>query len=66
MSARPRASITAFLIPAVALILGIAVRHERVSTVSLAGAAICLLGAAIVRNPQMLRVVPRYLGERLA
>ncbi|MDO8679231.1 MAG: hypothetical protein Q7R30_11810 [Acidobacteriota bacterium] len=37
-----------------ALILGVVIRHERVTTVSLIGAAICLMGAAIVRNPQML------------
>jgi drug/metabolite transporter (DMT)-like permease len=49
-----KASIAAFFIPVVALILGVVVRHERVTTVSLIGAAICLLGAAIVRNPRLL------------
>ena len=46
-----KASISAFFIPVVALILGVVIRHERVTAVSLIGAAICLLGAAIVRNP---------------
>ena len=45
------ASATAFLIPVVALLLGVVVRHERVGLISLVGAAICLSGAAIIRNP---------------
>lgn len=49
-----KASATAFLIPVVALILGVVVRGERVSLTSVAGAAICLLGAAIIRNPRLL------------
>jgi drug/metabolite transporter (DMT)-like permease len=48
-----KASATAFLIPVVALILGVAVRHEHVTFVSVVGAAICLLGAAIIRDPKM-------------
>lgn len=48
-----KASATAFLIPVVALILGVVIRHESVTTLSLVGAAICLLGAAIIRNPKM-------------
>ena len=48
-----KASATAFLIPVVALILGVVIRHERVSAISLVGAAICLLGAVIIRDPQM-------------
>ncbi len=50
-----KASATAFLIPVVALILGVVIRHETVTTISLAGAAICLLGAAIIRDPNLLR-----------
>jgi len=50
-----KASATAFLIPVVALILGVVIRHEHVTAVSLAGAAICLLGAAIIRDPNLLR-----------
>ena len=48
-----KASATAFLIPVVALILGVVVRHEHVTLVSVIGAAICLLGAAIIRDPKM-------------
>jgi len=50
-----KASATAFLIPVVALLLGVLIRHEHVTTVSLTGAGICLFGAAIIRNPQILR-----------
>jgi drug/metabolite transporter (DMT)-like permease len=49
-----KASATAFLIPVVALILGVVIRHEHVTTVSLLGAAICLLGAAIIRDPNLI------------
>jgi drug/metabolite transporter (DMT)-like permease len=50
-----KASATAFLIPVVALILGVVIRHESVAPVSLAGAAVCLLGAAIIRDPGIVR-----------
>jgi drug/metabolite transporter (DMT)-like permease len=50
-----KASATAFLIPVVALLLGVVIRHEHVTAVSLAGAAICLLGAAIIRDPNLIR-----------
>jgi drug/metabolite transporter (DMT)-like permease len=50
-----KASATAFLIPVVALILGVVIRHETVTAVSLIGAAICLLGAAIIRDPNLIR-----------
>jgi drug/metabolite transporter (DMT)-like permease len=56
------ASATAFLIPVVALLLGVIVRHEPVAMVSLAGAAVCLLGAAIIRNPSAF--VPEGLAGR--
>lgn len=56
-----KASATAFLIPVVALVLGVVVRHEHVSRVSLVGAGICLLGAAIIRDPHILRP---FLGLR--
>ena len=56
-----KASATAFLIPVVALVLGVVIRQEHVSALSLIGAAICLLGAAIIRDPQMfLRPFRRY------
>jgi drug/metabolite transporter (DMT)-like permease len=44
-----RASATAFLIPVVALILGVVVRGEHVAPLSIAGAAVCLLGAWLMR-----------------
>ena len=40
-----RASGTTFLIPAVALVLGVAVRHEQVALLSVAGGLVCLTGA---------------------
>lgn len=50
-----KASATAFLIPVVALVLGVVVRHEHVTAISFVGAAICLLGAAIIRSPQLVQ-----------
>jgi len=38
-----------FLIPVVALILGVAVRGEHVAPLSIAGAAVCLAGAWLIR-----------------
>lgn len=55
-----KASVSAFIIPVVALILGVVIRHEHVTMVSIAGAAICLLGAAILRDPKMFAgLLPR-------
>ena len=48
------ASATAFLIPIVALLLGVVIRHEHVTLLSIAGAAVCLPGAAIIRDPKLL------------
>jgi drug/metabolite transporter (DMT)-like permease len=45
-----RASATTFLMPVVALILGVVIRHERVAALSVGGAAICLAGAWIIRT----------------
>jgi drug/metabolite transporter (DMT)-like permease len=45
-----RASATAFLIPGVALLLGVLVRHERVDAVAVAGAALSLLGVWMLRR----------------
>jgi drug/metabolite transporter (DMT)-like permease len=57
-----KASSTAFLIPVMALILGVVIRHESVTMVSLIGAGICLFGAAVIRDPQiLLTVLPRRL-----
>jgi drug/metabolite transporter (DMT)-like permease len=52
-----KASVSAFIIPVVALVLGVVIRGEHVAVVSLIGAAICLSGAAIIRDPRVLTVV---------
>jgi len=44
------ASATAFLIPVVALALGVGVRHEHVAWLSILGAAVCLAGAWMIRQ----------------
>ena len=48
-----RASATTFLIPAVALVLGVLVRDEIVAPIAVAGAAVCVAGAWIVRRVQL-------------
>lgn len=45
-----RASGTAFVIPVVALLLGVAVRGERVAALALAGGVLCLAGAWLLRR----------------
>ncbi len=45
-----RASGTTFLIPVVALILGVLVRHESVAWVSVAGCVVCLAGAWVMKR----------------
>ncbi len=47
------ASATAFLIPVVALALGVVIRHERVAPLSIVGAAVCLAGAWLIRQARM-------------
>jgi drug/metabolite transporter (DMT)-like permease len=47
------ASATAFLIPVVALALGVGVRHEQVAWLSIVGAGICLTGAWIIRQARI-------------
>ncbi|HEX7151218.1 MAG TPA: EamA family transporter [Thermoanaerobaculia bacterium] len=44
-----RASATTFLTPMVALLLGVLLRGESVAVLSIAGAAICLGGAWLIR-----------------
>jgi drug/metabolite transporter (DMT)-like permease len=52
-----RASATLFLIPVVALALGVVVRGEHVAPLSIAGAAVCLAGAWLIRpRPAALAV----------
>jgi drug/metabolite transporter (DMT)-like permease len=45
-----RASATAFLIPPVALVLGVLVRDERVALLSIIGAAVCVAGAWLINR----------------
>jgi drug/metabolite transporter (DMT)-like permease len=47
-----RASATTFLIPPVALLLGVVVRDERVAWLSVLGGAICVAGAWLIRRAQ--------------
>jgi drug/metabolite transporter (DMT)-like permease len=48
-----RASATTFLIPPVALVLGVLVRDERVAWLSVLGGAVCVAGAWLIRRAQM-------------
>ncbi len=48
-----RASGTAFVIPVVALLLGVTVRGEHVAPLALAGGALCLTGAWLLRRATM-------------
>ncbi len=47
-----KASATAFLIPPVALLLGVLVRGERVAALSVLGGLVCLAGAWLMRRAQ--------------
>jgi drug/metabolite transporter (DMT)-like permease len=47
------ASVNNFYIPVVALALGVTLRHEQVSWISIAGAAICLIGAGLIRQSRL-------------
>lgn len=47
-----RASSATFLMPPVALVLGLAVRHERVEPLSMLGGAVCLAGAWLMARAQ--------------
>ena len=49
-----RASSTTFLIPPVALLLGVLVRHERVEVLSIVGGGICILGAWLMARAQLV------------
>jgi drug/metabolite transporter (DMT)-like permease len=48
-----RASATTFLIPAVALALGVLVRGEHVALLSVLGGAVCVAGAWLIRRAQI-------------
>lgn len=54
-----RASATTFLIPVVALMLGVTLRGERVAALSVAGAGVCLLGAWLIRRANIQRETRR-------
>ena len=62
-----RASATTFLMPVVALILGVTIRHEHVALLSVAGAAVCLSGAWLIRRAGPTRpttpTAPRELAR---
>jgi drug/metabolite transporter (DMT)-like permease len=57
-----RASATVFLIPVVALGLGVALRGEHVAPLSVVGAAVCLAGAWLIRP----RPTPQPAGPAVA
>jgi drug/metabolite transporter (DMT)-like permease len=60
-----RASATVFLIPGVALLLGVAVRGERVALLSVIGCAVCVAGAWLMRRAQKApRPVLSYMPAR--
>ena len=50
-----RAAATTFLMPGVALILGVSIRGEHVAPVSILGAAVCLVGAGLIRRAHIQR-----------
>jgi drug/metabolite transporter (DMT)-like permease len=52
-----KASATAFLIPPVALLLGVLVRGEHVATLSVVGGVVCLVGAWLMRRAQLEHAV---------
>ena len=53
-----RASGAAFLIPPVALLLGVIVRHEHVAALSILGAVVCVTGAWMIRPQEQKKVEP--------
>ena len=52
-----KASATAFLIPPVALLLGVLVRGEHVAALSVVGGVVCLAGAWLMRRAQLEHAV---------
>jgi drug/metabolite transporter (DMT)-like permease len=54
-----KASATAFLIPPVALLLGVLVRGEHVAALSVLGGVVCLAGAWLMRRALMEHEVGR-------
>ena len=61
-----KASATAFLIPPVALLLGVLVRGEHVATLSVVGGIVCLAGAWLMRRAQLEHAVRGPARRRTA
>ena len=61
-----RASATAYFIPVVALLLGVVVRGEHVAALSIAGSAVLLAGAWVMRRAQEVGVQAPVVSTRLA
>jgi drug/metabolite transporter (DMT)-like permease len=61
-----RASGAAFLIPPVALLLGVLVRHEHVALLSIIGAAVCVMGAWLIRPKSAAQKVEAPAGVTYA
>jgi drug/metabolite transporter (DMT)-like permease len=59
-----RASATTFLMPPVALLLGVAVRGENVAVLSAVGGAVCVAGAWIIRRAQAPAAVAPAAASR--
>jgi drug/metabolite transporter (DMT)-like permease len=57
-----RAAATTFLMPVVALVLGVTIRGERVEVLSIVGAAVCLAGAWMIRYAGMRKQVQEVQG----
>lgn len=60
-----RASAAVFLIPGVALFLGVVVRHETVALLSVLGCAVCVGGALLMRRAQTAPQTVRSADVRL-
>ncbi len=60
-----RAAANNFIIPVVSLLLGISIRHEQVSGLSIAGAGVCLTGAWLIR-PSRVRPEAASAGHAAA
>lgn len=60
-----RASAAVFLIPGVALFLGVVVRHETVALLSVLGCAVCVGGALLMRRAQSVPQAVRTVEVRL-
>jgi drug/metabolite transporter (DMT)-like permease len=58
-----KASATAFLIPPVALLLGVLVRGEHVAALSVLGGVVCLVGAWLMRRAQLEHAGPSPAPE---